>query len=87
MKRFSILAAAYLLGSLAATGLAQSTPAPAPVKGDATTQTKPDKKVAKERARADKGSANAQSGKKTITSQDAAYALVYKQSAPKSDPK
>ena len=87
MKRFSILAVALLLGFPAVTSIAQSTPAPAPVKTNAAAQTKQDKKVAKEKAKTDKASANAQSGKKTTTSQDAAYALAYKQGIPKSDPK
>jgi hypothetical protein len=87
MKRSSVLAIAFLSCSFVVTSVAQSTSAPAPVKTDAAAQTKQDKKVAKEKAKADKGTANAQSGKKTTPSQDAANALAYKQGLPKSDPK
>ena len=87
MKLSSVLAFAFLSCSFVVTGVAQSNPAPAPVKTDASAQTKQDKKVEKEKAKADKGTPKARSGKKTTTSQDAAYAEAYKQGLPKSEPK
>jgi GH24 family phage-related lysozyme (muramidase) len=77
MKRISVLAIALFSVSLAQSGVAQSTPQTAP----ATTtkdQAKQDKQAEKAKAKANKGDSKAQSGKKTTTSQDAAYALAYK---------
>jgi hypothetical protein len=72
MKRVSILAIPLLLASLAHVGVAQSA-AGAPTNTDAGTQTKQDKKDAKAKA---KPPVKASTGKKTTTSQDAAYALA-----------
>jgi hypothetical protein len=70
MKRVSILAIAFLSASLAQSGLAQ---AGAPVNTDASTQTAQANKDAKAKA---KPPIKAKTGKKTTTSQDAAYALA-----------
>ena len=83
MERSSILAVAFLSGALALTAFAQSTTPPARVKTEAAAQMKQDKKISKEKAKSDRATANAQSGKKATTSQDAAYSLSYKLGTPK----
>ena len=82
MKWVSIFAIAVLSASFAHNGLAQST-AGAPVNSDASSQTKQDKKDAKAKAKA-KPPIKASSGKKTTTSQDAAYALASRKGSPES---
>jgi GH24 family phage-related lysozyme (muramidase) len=79
MKRVSIWTIAILLASLAPSGQTQSTSSP--VKTPA--QAKQDKQAAKARSKADNAAAKQQSGKKTTTSQDAAYALAYQKGIPK----
>jgi hypothetical protein len=78
MKRVSILAIPLLSVSLAHVGVAQ-TAADAPINADASTQTKQDKKDAKAKAKAP---IKASTGKKTTTSQDAAYALAARKGSP-----
>ena len=79
MKRISILATALLSVSLTQFGLAQTPSATTTPKY----QTKQDQKIAKAKAKADKGDSKTKSGKKT-TSQDAAYAIAYKEGTTKS---
>jgi len=82
MKRTSVLALALLSVSLAQPDVAQSTPSTTP----ATTpkdQAKQNKQTAKAQAKAKKDDSKAQSSKKPITSQDAAYALAYAAGKPK----
>jgi hypothetical protein len=82
MKRISILAIPLLSASIAHVGMAQSA-AGAPINADASTQTKQDKKDAKPKA---KPPIKASTGKKTTTSQDAAYALAARKGSPESHP-
>jgi hypothetical protein len=82
MKRVSILAISLLSASLAHVGVAQSA-AGAPTNTDASTQTKQDKKDAKAKA---KPPIKASTGKKTATSQDAAYALAARKGSPEPHP-
>ena len=74
MKRVSILAIAFL-ASLVQVGGAQA-PVGAPVNSDSSSQTKQDKKDQKAKAKSTKPPIKAETGKKTTTSQDAAYALA-----------
>ena len=76
MKRFSILAIALLSASLSHVCAAQS--AGSPVNTDSSSQTKLDKKNQKVKPKptATKAPIKAETGKKTTTSQDAAYALA-----------
>jgi hypothetical protein len=76
MKRVSIFAIAFLSASLVQVGAAQ---VGAPVNTDSSSQTKQDKKDQKSKAKSTKPPVKAETGKKTTTSQDAAYALAYKQ--------
>jgi hypothetical protein len=78
MKRISVLATALLSVSLTQLGLAQSTPSTTTTKD----QTKQDQKTAKTKAKT-KDDSKADSGKKTTTSQDAAYAVAYRSGIPK----
>jgi hypothetical protein len=78
MKRVSILAIPLLSVSLAHVGVAQSV-AGAPTNADASTQTKQDKKEPKAKA---KPPIKASTGKKTTSSQDAAYALAARKGSP-----
>jgi hypothetical protein len=78
MKRVWILALPLLWVSLAHVSVAQSA-AGAPTNTDASTQTKQDKKDAKAKP---KPPIKASTGKKTTTSQDAAYALAARKGAP-----
>jgi hypothetical protein len=83
MKRISIFAIPLLFSaSLAHVGVAQS-PAGAPTNADASTQTKQDKKEAKAKA---KPPIRASTGKKTTTSQDAAYSLAARKGSPEPRP-
>jgi hypothetical protein len=82
MQRVSILAIPLLSVSLAHVGVAQSA-AGAPTNADASTQTKQDKKEAKATA---KPPIKASTGKKTTTSQDAAYALAARKGSPETHP-
>jgi len=79
MKRMSVLATVLLSVSLAQFGLAQSNPSTTTTKD----QTKQDQKTAKTKAKANKDESKAHSGKKTTTTQDAAYALAYRSGIPK----
>ena len=74
MKQLSILAIALLSASLVQVGAAQSA-AGSPVSTDASSQTKQDKDQ-KTKAKPTKPPIKAETGKKTTTSQDAAYALA-----------
>ena len=78
MKRVWILALPLLWASLTHVAVAQSA-AGAPTNTDASTQTKQDKKDAKGKA---KPPIKASTGKKTTTSQDAAYALAARKGSP-----
>jgi hypothetical protein len=82
MKRVSILAIAFLSASLAQVGLAQ---VGSPTYIDSSTQTKQekpspnkDKPTQKAKAKSTKPPIKAETGKKTTTSQDDAYALAAK---------
>jgi hypothetical protein len=74
MKRDSILAIVFLSASLVQVGVAQS--AGAPVNADSSSQTKQEKQAAKTKSKSTKPPIKAETGKKTTTSQDAAYALA-----------
>jgi hypothetical protein len=82
MKRISVMALALFSVSLVPSGVAQSTPETAPT---TTTkdQAKQNKQTEKAKAKATKDASKAQGGKKTTTSQDAAYALAYRNGTPK----
>jgi hypothetical protein len=77
MKRISILAIPLLSVSLAHFSVAQSA-AGAPTNAEASAQAKQDKKDAQGKA---KTPIKASTGKKTTTSQDAAYALAARKSS------
>jgi hypothetical protein len=77
MKRISVLAIALFSVSLVQPGAAQSTPQTIPTTATKD-QTKQDKQNAKAKTKTEKATAKAQSGKKTTTSKDAAYALADK---------
>ena len=84
MRRFPILAVAIVMFGLAPSGFAQSSTSPS--SSDAVVQTKQDKKAERSKAKAAKAISKAQSGskeKKTISTQDVAYALAYKKGLPK----
>jgi hypothetical protein len=74
MKQPQILAVFLLVTGLAQVGLAQSNASPTTT--DSNAQTKQDKKIAKEKTKRAKTPIKAETGKKTTTSQDAAYALA-----------
>jgi hypothetical protein len=74
MTQTKTWAAFLLVVGLAQVGVAQSTTSPTTT--DSSTQTKQDKKAAKEKAKTAKAPIKAETGKKTTTSQDAAYALA-----------
>jgi hypothetical protein len=76
MKRISVLAMALFSISLARSGVAQSVGAP--VNTDSSSQSKQVKKDQKAKAKSTKPPIKAETGKKTSTSQDAAYALANK---------
>ena len=80
MKRVSILAIALLSASLAQVGVAQSTTSP--TNADSNTQTKQEKQAQKAKAKSSKPPIKAETGKKTTTSQDAAYALAARKGNP-----
>ena len=75
MKLISVLPIAFLSASLFQLGAAQ-TPVGAPVNADSSSQMKQDKKDQKAKARSTKPPIKAETGKKTTSSQDAAYALA-----------
>jgi hypothetical protein len=77
MKRISVMTLVLFSLSLAQSGAAQSTPQTVPT-ATSKDQAKQDKQTAKAKAKATKNDSKAQSGKKTTTSQDAAYALAYR---------
>jgi hypothetical protein len=88
MKRFSILAFAFLSASLVQVGAAQ---VGSPTNTDSSSQTKPEKPSPKKEKQAEKAKAKstkppikAESGKKTTNSQDAAYALAARKGNPES---
>jgi hypothetical protein len=81
MRRVSILAIAFLAASLVQVGAAQSA-AGAPVNTDSSSQSKQDKKDQKTKAKSTKPPIKAETGKKTTTSQDAAYALAARKGSP-----
>jgi hypothetical protein len=87
MKWISILAIALLSGSLSQFGSAQA--AGSPVNTDSSSQTKHDKKDPKAKAKptTSKAPVKAETGKKTTTSQDAAYALAARKGNPEPAPK
>jgi hypothetical protein len=72
MKRDSILVIVFLSASLVQVGVAQS--AGAPVNTDSSSQTKQEKQASKTKSKSTKPAIKAETGKKTFTSQDAAYA-------------
>lgn len=74
MKRVSIFALGFLSASLQV-GLAQ---VGAPVNPDSSSQSKHGKKDLQAKAKSTKPPIKAETGKKTTTSQDAAYALANK---------
>jgi len=91
MKRVSILAIAFLSASLVQVGAAQ---AGAPVNTDSSSQTKPvkpspnkEKQPQKAKAKSTKPPIKAETGKKTSTSQDNAYALAARKGNPEPPPK
>ena len=84
MKRISILAIALIAASLIEVGAAQ-TPVGAPVNSDSSSQTKQEKKDEKTKAKPTKPPIKAETGKKTTSSQDAAYALAYKKGTTESN--
>jgi hypothetical protein len=65
---------------LGQSGAAQTSTSPPTT--DSNSQTKQDKKTQKAKTKMDKATARAQSGKKTTTSQDAAYALAARKGIP-----
>jgi alpha-beta hydrolase superfamily lysophospholipase len=79
MKRVSIFAIAFLSVSLAQLCAAQ---AGAPVNTDASSKATQDKKDQKTKAKTTKPPIKPQTGKKTTTSQDSAYALSARKSNP-----
>jgi hypothetical protein len=83
MKWISVPAFALLSVSLAQSGVPQSTHSAVTTKD----QVKQDRQASKAKAKATKNDSKAESGKKTTTSQDAAYALVYRTESRKSSPK
>ena len=91
MKRISILAIAFLSVSLVQVGAAQ---AGSPMNTDSSSQTKPEKPSAskekptqKAKAKSTKPPIKAETGKKTTTSQDNAYALAARKGNPEPPPK
>ena len=76
MKQIWVLAIALLSISLAEFGVAQSVGAP--VNTDSSSQSKQAIKDQKVKAKSTKPPIKPETGKKTTTSQDAAYALAYK---------
>jgi hypothetical protein len=81
MKAVSILAIALLSVSLAQVGAAQ---AGSPTNTDSSSQTKQDKKDQKVKHKSTKAPIKPETGKKTTTSQDAAYALAARKGNPES---
>lgn len=84
MRRFPILAVAFVMFGLAPSGFAQYSTSPSST--DASVQTKQDKKAEKSKAKAAKAISKAQSGskgKRPTSMQDFAYALAYKKGLPK----
>jgi hypothetical protein len=81
--RIPPLAFALFSISLAQSGFAQSTPTTPTAPTAAKDQAKQNKQTAKAKANATKNDSKAKSGKKTTTSQDAAYALAYQKGIPK----
>jgi hypothetical protein len=86
MKRVSILVIAFLSASLPQVGLAQ---VGSPANTDSSSQTKQEKPSPNKEKQAQKGKAKstkppikAETGKKTTTSQDAAYALAARKGSP-----
>jgi hypothetical protein len=91
MKRISILAMAFLSASLVQVGAAQ---VGSPTNTDSSSQTKPEKpsparekQTQKAKANSSKPPIKAETGKKTTTSQDNAYALAAKKGNPEPPPK
>lgn len=78
MRRVSVLAIALISISLAQSGVAQ---VGAPVNTDSSSQAKQGKKDQKAKAKSTKPPIKPETGKKTTTSQDAAYALANKHSS------
>ena len=91
MKRISILAMALLSVSLAQVGAAQ---VGSPMNTDSSSQTKKEKpspskekQTQKAKAKSTKPPIKAETGKKTTTSQDNAYALATRKGNPEPPPK
>jgi hypothetical protein len=90
MKRVSISAIVFLSASLAQIGLAQ---VGSPTNTDSSSQTKQEKpspnkekQAQKEKAKLTKPPIKAETGKKTTTSQDAAYAVAARKGNPEPAP-
>jgi hypothetical protein len=83
MKPVSIFAITLLSASLIQPGVAQ-TPVGALVNADSSSQTKQDKKDRKTKSKSTKPPIKAETGTKTTSSQDAAYALAARKGSQKS---
>ena len=90
MKRVAILVIAFLSASLTQVGLAQ---VGSPTNTDSSSQTKQEKPSPNKEMQGQKGKAKttkppvkAETGKKTTTSQDAAYALAARKGNPEPAP-
>ncbi len=89
MKRVSILAIAFLSASLTQVGSAQ---VGSPINTDSSSQTKEkpspnkEKQTDKAKAKSTKPPIKAESGKKTTSSQDSAYALAARKGNPEPAP-
>ena len=81
MKRVSILAIALFYASLPQVGAAQ---AGAPTNTDSSSHAKPEKQNQQAKTKTTKPPIKAQTGKKTTTSQDDAYALAARKGSPES---
>lgn len=82
MKRFSTLVLTFAIGTLCNVSYAQSNGTPTngtSTNGTPTTPSKPSAQVQKVKA---KDKTNPEKGKKTTSSQDAAYAAAYKKGIP-----
>jgi hypothetical protein len=90
MKRVSILAIVFLSASLTQVGVAQ---AGSPTNTDSSSQTRQQEKpnkgkpTQKAKAKSTKPPIKAETGKKTTTSQDNAYALAARKGNPEPPPK
>jgi hypothetical protein len=88
MKRLSILAIAFLSASLTQVGLTQVGSPTNPDSSSQVRQEKPspnkEKQTQKGKAKSTKPPIKAETGKKTTTSQDAAYALAARKGNPES---